>query len=351
MSEDTPLVSAIVPAWNAQATLADTLASIAAQTWPNLEIVIVDDGSTDETAAIAEAFCRGEPHARLIRQENRGLAAANNAAIRDARGDWIAPCDSDDIWHPTKIAKQVAAALAAPQRPAFVWCWSRGIDAEGFAISCWERLGVRGSAFDCLYFRNFVGNGSALLFDAAALREAGGYDEGLRAAGGEPCVDILVQLKLAARRPIEGVEEWLVGYRIGRQSMSSDAERMIRSWRAASREARQVRRPALAARRWTWAARLLGLAEQRAGRGRFGGAAAALLTAAALDPRRTFPYLAYRSLRRLGKRLRPSPPPGRRHFLDWGPREPGPSDAAALPAWEKHLDRLTADRMRRLNRS
>ena len=350
MSEETPLVSAIVPAWNAQATLTDTLGSIAAQTWPNLEILIVDDGSTDATAAIAEAFCREEPRARLIRQENRGLAAANNAAIRAARGDWIAPCDSDDNWHPTKIEKQVAAAFAAPQRPAFVWCWSRGIDAEGFAISCGEPVGVRGGAFDCLYFRNFVGNGSALLLDAAALREVGGYDERLRAAGGEPCVDILLQLKLAARWPVEGVEEWLVGYRIGRPSMSSDAERMIRSWRVASREARRVRRPSLAARRWTWAARLLRLAEQRTGRGRLGAAAAALLAAAALDPRRTLPYLAYRSIRRLGKRLRPSPPPSRRHFLDWDPREPGPAGAASLPAWEKGFERLTAERLRRLSR-
>src|SRR6218665_4071989 len=84
-----PLVAVIIPAFNAAATLAATLHSVSRQTHMALEILIVDDGSIDETAAIALQFCRSEPRARLLQQENRGVAAARNLGIREARADYV----------------------------------------------------------------------------------------------------------------------------------------------------------------------------------------------------------------------------------------------------------------------
>jgi glycosyltransferase involved in cell wall biosynthesis len=116
MSGARPLVSVIVAAYNAEATLAETLRSALAQSYRPVEIILVDDGSTDRTAEIASSFAE----VILIRQANAGVAAARNAGIRASRGEWLAPLDADDLWHPAKLERQVAAALAAPELPGFV---------------------------------------------------------------------------------------------------------------------------------------------------------------------------------------------------------------------------------------
>src|SRR5690349_14922749 len=116
-----------MPAWNAEATIVEALHSVAAQTYRNLEIIIVDDGSTDRTAALASEFCVSDPRGHIVSRSNGGPAAARNLGIAEARGEWIALIDADDLWHPTKIEKQVAIALAAHEPPGFVYCWYRKI--------------------------------------------------------------------------------------------------------------------------------------------------------------------------------------------------------------------------------
>jgi glycosyltransferase involved in cell wall biosynthesis len=106
-------VTVVVPVWNAEPTLLGTLESAAMQ----LEIVIVSGGSNNASPSIAAACCEKEPRARLISKPNGGAASARNHGMEHARGKWIAPLDADDLWHPTKIAKQVTAALNAPSGP------------------------------------------------------------------------------------------------------------------------------------------------------------------------------------------------------------------------------------------
>lgn len=89
--------------------LRETLHSIRAQTVPPFEVIVVDDGSTDHTADVCRVF---RESVRCLKQENRGLSEARNAGIRAARGDWIALCDSDDLWRPRKLEIQVAALEA-----------------------------------------------------------------------------------------------------------------------------------------------------------------------------------------------------------------------------------------------
>jgi len=121
-----PLVSILIPCRNAGPHIAATLESAFAQTWPACEVVLVDDGSTDESLASARRFeSRG---LRIISQSNRGAAAARNAALRAARGAWIQFLDADDLLHPEKIARQMAAAADAPAGTVFTARWGRFTD-------------------------------------------------------------------------------------------------------------------------------------------------------------------------------------------------------------------------------
>jgi teichuronic acid biosynthesis glycosyltransferase TuaG len=104
----TPLVSVITPVFNAAATLPATIASVAAQTFPDWEMLIADDGSTDATAAIAAAWAARDPRVRPLPGPRQGPAAARNRAIRASRGRFVAFLDADDRWRPEKLARQLA---------------------------------------------------------------------------------------------------------------------------------------------------------------------------------------------------------------------------------------------------
>ncbi|HEY5721461.1 MAG TPA: glycosyltransferase [Allosphingosinicella sp.] len=351
-SAPSPLVTAIVPACDAEAWIGETLRSVAAQSWRDLEILIVDDGSTDGTAAIAEEFCEVEPRARLIRQANGGVAAARNRGLAEARGEWIAPIDSDDLWHPTRIEKMVGAALAAPERPGFVYAWCRTIDGEGRVTGSAPQWAANGRAINRLHYANPVGNGSGLLIDAAAARAAGGYDESLRAEGAWGCEDWLLQMEIAALRPIACVPEYLIGYRVRPDAMSSDGERTHRSWAAAKRrfEARHGRTRCAGGRRHP-AMRWFLLAEYRAHRGGWRSVPALIARALRADPARVSLWIAGRSAR-WARRVAA---PGRERAE--GPRfEDCPTVGAiggerhAIGWIERAMERFEARRMRVLER-
>lgn len=111
-----PLVSVLIPAWNAERWLGETLRSVLAQTWPNLEVVIADDGSSDATLTLA----RGHASARLrvLALPHRGAAATRNAAIAAARGEYLQFLDADDLIAPDKVAAQMAHLALFPRRVA-----------------------------------------------------------------------------------------------------------------------------------------------------------------------------------------------------------------------------------------
>jgi len=108
----TPLVSVVIPAFDAERHLAETLDSALAQKWPRCEVIVVDDGSTDGTAGVVRS--RGG-RVRLLQQANAGGGAARNRGLREARGDFVALLDHDDLWHPETLEQQVATALRHPE--------------------------------------------------------------------------------------------------------------------------------------------------------------------------------------------------------------------------------------------
>ncbi|MEE2001487.1 glycosyltransferase [Alkalimonas sp. MEB108] len=132
-----PLVSVIIPCFNAAQTLPTALRSLQAQSWPALEILVVDDASTDHSAAVVEQFSASDSRIRLLRQaDNQGAYAARNAGLAKARGRFITTHDSDDWSHPQKIELQVQALQATPKAMASISHWVRTL--PGLVFERWR---------------------------------------------------------------------------------------------------------------------------------------------------------------------------------------------------------------------
>lgn len=229
MSE--PLVSIIIPAYNAEATIGEALASALAQTYAALEVIIVDDGSGDRTAEIVEEVAARDRRVTLLRQQNRGVAAARNRAIEHARGEYIAPLDADDVWAPEKLAAQVQRMEQGGAAMGMVYSWWIGLDPDGtptLATTPWD---VEGDVYETLLYMNFIGNASVPLFRRSALEQVGLYDARLREQGGQGCEDWDLSLRVAERFHVGVAPGYHVGYRTVPGSMSFNCDTMAESYR------------------------------------------------------------------------------------------------------------------------
>jgi glycosyltransferase involved in cell wall biosynthesis len=224
-------VSVIIPAYNAERYLGTTLASIQNQTHRELEIIVVDDGSTDSTAMIAEKAARTDDRIRIIRQPNRGVAVARNRGLVEARSEFVAPMDADDVWHPRNLASQVAALHEAGPDAAVSYAWYVHIDEHGMFCATGPQTQFRRKQ-EVLFAQvngNFIGNSSSTVMRRAAVEAVGGYDETLRARDAEGCEDQALYISLAKRWSFTVVPQYLIAYRRHPGSMSQDYKRMARS--------------------------------------------------------------------------------------------------------------------------
>jgi glycosyltransferase involved in cell wall biosynthesis len=226
---DETLVSVVIPAYNAEATLDDTLRSVRAQTHQALEIIVVDDGSTDATHALAQRHAAVDPRVQVLNQANAGVAAARNAGWLRARSEFIAFVDADDLWAPAKIEKQLQTLQRGGDKTGLAYCWMSRIDADGAVIRDYDGVRHQGDVLDHILRSNFVGNGSAALVRRQVLIDCGGFDSALRAGGGEGCEDWLFYARVAGAHDFALVPELLVGYRELPNNMSSNRPRMLRS--------------------------------------------------------------------------------------------------------------------------
>lgn len=336
-----PLVSVIVPCWNSQDTLLETLESVAAQTYRNIEIVIVDDGSSDGSAAVAADFCAQEPRARLVRQENRGLGGARNRGIAESFGTWIAPIDADDVWHPRKIEKQMSTVRAAAEEPGLAYCLYRDIDGQGRVIGSGPSWVFNGAALTRLAYEGAMHT----IVSRKAVDAVGGFDERLQAAE-----DVLMNLRIARYFPVAATPEYLIGYRIRREMEWRGVDLMIDSWRTVMRRvvAEGAHIPPYVLR-WVEGHLNKILAEERLGRRQYLQALKHILIAIGYDPVRWGAYVSYRVARTIarlirGRRLRPQRVP----FSAIDPEARLGSDPDELLGFAKLLMALDAKRLERL---
>jgi glycosyltransferase involved in cell wall biosynthesis len=257
------LVTVVIPAYNAASTLDETLRSVRAQTHRRLEIVVVDDGSTDATAEIVRRHVTSDSRIRLLKQANRGVADARNRGAKEGQANLLAFIDADDLWAPDKIEKQLRAFDDAPPSAALIYTWYARINASSCIVEASERPVFEGNVLGRLCRGNFVGNGSSIVVKRDAFEEVKGFDPGLRASKAQGCEDWLFYLRVAERYEFGVVPEVLTGYRKIPSNMSNDVMRMRRSWLSVASEMEQ-RHPELkreiAAGTLEFTARLLTLA-------------------------------------------------------------------------------------------
>jgi len=223
------LVSVIVPAFNAAGTIAETLHSVCDQTYRNLEILVVDDGSADATRDIVRQIARADPRIRLIEKTNGGVASTRNLGVHACRGDFVAPIDADDLWHPTKIAKQMQVMRKLGEACGLVYTWYAEIDRSGRVLSTRHRPPEEGHALIAMCRGNLVGNGSGALMRKRTMLNAGLYDSALRGRNAQGCEALKLYFAIAERHLFGVVKEHLTGYRRIDWGMSGDVLQMERS--------------------------------------------------------------------------------------------------------------------------
>jgi len=222
-------VSVIIPTYNRAGFLREALESAFAQTYQDFELIVVDDGSDDDTREVVAGF--GD-QLRYLRQEHRGVSAARNAGLAAATAPYLAFLDSDDLWAPEMLATGIDYMEAHPECSLVCSDFAVGEMEDGSAPPRWESfLGVRrarrlarAADFSELANENFVSLCTALVRTSAA-REVGGFDESL------PCmVDWDFALRIAARRPIGFINRILAYAR--RHGGNLTGDRMAVLWTA-----------------------------------------------------------------------------------------------------------------------
>ncbi len=229
-----PSVTVVMPVFNVERYLAIAIRSVLRQTYEPFELLIIDDGSTDDSVSIANGF--RDPRIRIIRQENRGLAGARNTGIRHARGEFIAFLDSDDAWAPTKLEIHVAH-LRRNSAVGVSYSGSRLIDDAGRPIGIVQAPKLRNVTAADIFLRNPVGNGSApvirrSVFDHiqgpyCADGSPGWFDEFFRQSEDIEC---WMRIALGTLWRFEGVDAILTDYRINSGGLSANIVRQFETW-------------------------------------------------------------------------------------------------------------------------
>jgi glycosyltransferase involved in cell wall biosynthesis len=209
-------VDVVVPVFNAETTLAQTLESVLGQTHRDIALFVVDDGSTDNSPAIASRFATGDSRIRLVRQRNAGVAAARNNGAAQGSAPYLAFCDADDLWRPDKLSRQLQRLEAGGPAMGLVYCGFAQIDAAGRIV--FIRWGLEeGKIFARLMRANFMGNGSCPMFRRAAFEALGGFN-----AAHTPAEDLGIYLEAARHFDVGVVTDPLVGYRQQPDGLSSN---------------------------------------------------------------------------------------------------------------------------------
>jgi glycosyltransferase involved in cell wall biosynthesis len=226
---DSSEVSVVIPCFNQAHFLGDAIESVLAQTHPNIEVVVVDDGSRDNTGEVASRY----PGVRCVHQENRGLAAARNTGLEQVKSEFVVFLDSDDRLLPEAIESGLRELRADPEAVMAAGAW-RLIGEDGGDLPS-KPLELPEDVYPALLESCFLSTPAAVIYRRQLFAEVGGFDPEVSASA-----DYDLYLRAAARHPVRLHGEAVAEYRRHGANMTRDAELILRSEIAVLRRQSQV---------------------------------------------------------------------------------------------------------------
>jgi len=301
-----PKVSVIVPVYNVEKYIAETINSVLAQTFTDFELIIIDDESKDRSIAICEDFT--DRRIKIVHQKNRGLAGARNTGIRHAQGEYLAFLDSDDVWRSQKLEKHVQHLDANPS-VGVSFCSSEFIDDDSQPLGIYQIPQHQGITPDIILCRNPIGNGSVPVIRRDVFQdiefpenfygaeENFYFDDRFRQSEDIEC---WIRIALTTNWQFEGIPELLTLYRVNTGGLSANMLKQLDSWEKAIAKTRTYAPEFIA--KWESLARAYQLRylARRAVRNRDGKAAVQLINRALATNWKILIYEPKRSLLTIG---------------------------------------------------
>jgi len=211
-----PKISVIIPAYNAERTILETIQSVQQQTFPDWEIIVINDGSIDITLEILESI--DDPRLKIFSYQNGGLSVARNRGISQAVGEFIAFLDADDLWTPDKLELQLAALQQYPEA-GVAYSWTYFFHEKDKILIPGVPVSYEGNVIENLLLGNFLDNGSNPLIRKAAIESVGEFDPAF-----PHYADWDYYLRLAEKWNFVLVPKYQILYRQSSSSMSSKVD-------------------------------------------------------------------------------------------------------------------------------
>ena len=213
----------VIPCYNQAHFLGEAIDSVLSQSYTDFEVIVVDDGSQDDTQGVASTYVDEDPRVRLVSQENRGLAGARNRGLAESRGEYVVFLDSDDRLAEAALEVGVRELEANPDC-AFVSGQYRAISADGDAYAVPRRGRVGGDHYLALLEDNYISMPASVMYRRWVFEEVGGFDGSVDAAA-----DWDLYLRVARRYPIYHHGEVVADYRWHGANMTNDPALMLRA--------------------------------------------------------------------------------------------------------------------------
>ncbi|MEH1928971.1 glycosyltransferase [Nostoc sp.] len=220
-SKNLPIISVIIPAYNTEKTIKETIQSVLNQTFIDFELIVINDGSQDSTLEVVTQI--QDPRIKIFSYSNAGGNVSRNRGLDRAGGEFVSFLDADDLWTPDKLQSQLKA-LQENVTAKVAYSWTDYIDTKGQFLFSGKRINENGNIYENLLLNNFLENGSNPLICKKALITLGGFDEFLSAAQ-----DWDMWLRLASKFNFICVPSVQILYRISPNSVSCNLLRQEKS--------------------------------------------------------------------------------------------------------------------------
>jgi glycosyltransferase involved in cell wall biosynthesis len=229
-------ISVVMPVYNVEKYIRKAIQSVLSQTYQNFELIIVDDGSTDQSEIIYQRF--SDPRIKIVKQKNRGLAGARNTGIRASTGDYVAFLDSDDLWTKYKLERHVNH-LNACNQVGVSFSHSSLIDESGKPLGINQESKTADINFGDIICRNPIGNGSSPVIRKSVLEQTSFqrshdgkleqcfFDENFKQSED---IEYWLRISIASKLKFEGIESCLTQYRVNAAGLSANLDRQLNSW-------------------------------------------------------------------------------------------------------------------------